>query len=248
MCSKIMAQSFLENPSIDLLSACRKDDLLSLAEHFRILVVRSRRKQEVKLVEFDKPVSEGIVKRVEVPDSVASPTAGSSEMEVGPAAGASVMEPGEAAVAGSKVLPAVAGLSLFQPFSPASECASALESARLKVRLAQIEAEAREKEQMWDSDFRLAVKRLEIDKEVRLRQSELGKGLSLKETSQSSDTENGKASVTPLPPKTKLEITKIIPILPQSREAEVDAYFTAFECIVMPLSWPERHVGANATM
>lgn len=54
-------REFLENPSTASLDACKKKDLLSLAEHFEIVLPRTRRKQEIKLLVFDKLVSEGIL-------------------------------------------------------------------------------------------------------------------------------------------------------------------------------------------
>lgn len=167
------------------------------------------------LLVFDKLVAEGILKHVEVPDSALSPLAEPSGAEASPAAGVSLVKQDDATVDDSKFPSTAAGLSLFQPFSPPSERSSALETARLKVHLALVEAESWEREQIREHEFHLAVKRLEVedDKEACLPQLELEKGLPPKEMGQSGATGTGMASVTHPSPKAKLDITKVIPIL-----------------------------------
>lgn len=148
------------------------------------------------------------------------------------------------AVQDETIVPSVAaGLSPFQPFSPKSEhssvAVSSSSSARVKIRLARLQAEAQEKERRREYVFQLAVKRMEIEaeREVRLRRLEL-ELRPRQETAPLRVTETGESSVSPHLSKPHSDITKVIAILPQFRESEVDAYFAAFERIVTSLRWP----------
>lgn len=160
-------KGFLEAPSLEGLELCRKDDLLQLAEHFGVSVSRSDRKQIIKEAVLAKLIQEGVLQLAEVPDPRACLDEGPDvvvekklnvEIETG-------------VVDGTEVPPATVGLSPFRSFSPPTGSSAVLSSAKLKLRLAKIENEAKVRE----NEFRLEVRRLEIeaDQEVHLRKLEL---------------------------------------------------------------------------
>lgn len=72
--AQFSVQHFLRQPSVVLLDACKKDDLLKLAAHFGIPILRFERKVVIRMVVYKKSVAVEILKHEEVPDSV-EPTA-----------------------------------------------------------------------------------------------------------------------------------------------------------------------------
>lgn len=237
--AKFSVKGFLEDPSEDpSLNECRKDDLL-LAAHFGVSVARSRKKQEIKTAVLEKLFAVEVLRHVEFPDSGSTGLPGPAEVVEYTA--------GEVSAGGeTEVTPATPGLSLFRPFSLHSPSVISVvsKSARLKVRLARIQVEAREKEQAREHDFRLAMRKLEVDadKEVRLRQVELeaGKSAGLMSRKPDQTTTSGDSNMSYTCSKVGFDITKAIPVLPPFREFEVDAYFSAFERITRSLGWPRE--------
>lgn len=131
-------------------------------------------------------------------------------------------------------------LSPFHPFSPQSIGSG--DAARLKVRLArlQMEAQDRAESRQAEMNFRLQVRKFEIeaDKQVKLRQLEL--------ESTKSHSESRTAPANPSVPvgndgsTISFDISKHIVLVPQFRENEVDSYFNAFERIASSLRWPKE--------
>lgn len=212
--------SFVSAPTVEQLDACRKDDLLKVAEHFSIPVNKQQLKRVIKSSVVQHLGELGVLLLAE------------SSPGVDARSGAGKGEASRAAAAeGSE---AKAALPPFEPFSPTESESGG--DARLKTRLARIQREERERqaESRAERELRLEIRRLEIeaDKEVRLRELELT------------------ARHTPVPPVhnaavstasgssgTTFDVSKHISLVPQFREAEVDSYFNVFERIATALQW-----------
>lgn len=90
-------------------------------------------------------------------------------------------------------------------------------------------------------EFRLEVRRLEIEVEtqVKLRELELsaakGTPVPVVQPLQPADVSAGAGSV-----GTNFEVSRHISLVPQFRETEVDSYFSVFERIASTLHWPKE--------
>ncbi len=152
-----------------------------------------------------------------------------------------------------------AGLPPFEPFSPMS--VSSKGETRLKVRLARLQLESQEKIQarQAEMDLRLQVRKLEIEaeKQVKMRQLELdamrivGGSTALPDLPRVSPAATVDHAPSVVSPPTvvpmcvlsvateSFDVGKNIILVPHFREAEVDSYFSAFECIAMSFRWPK---------
>lgn len=54
-------EKFLENPSLEELDGCRKDDLLMIASHFQISVKKQSLKNEIKSVVYSRLVEMNVL-------------------------------------------------------------------------------------------------------------------------------------------------------------------------------------------
>lgn len=123
-------------------------------------------------------------------------------------------------------------------------------SAKLKVCLAHLATEAHERANIRDYEFQLEVKWLEVaaDKEICIRQLELEAGRIRKSPVTrttalvSAKTSQLDKAFSPLIMQSKKEfdLAKVITLIPQFRETEVNAYFVAFEQIAVLLGWPKE--------
>lgn len=156
--------TFVSAPTVEQLDRCRKDDLLRIAAHYQIAVSRQQLKREIKSTVSQRLGELGVLV---VPAVVGEGFFGADgrpgEEEQG---GMAEVEDSEAKAA----------LPPFEPFSPGS-AESGGGDVRLKVRLARVQMEARERaeDRRADMEFRLEVRRLEIEAEtqVKLRELEL---------------------------------------------------------------------------
>ncbi|CAI5670853.1 unnamed protein product [Oreochromis niloticus] len=137
-----------------------------------------------------------------------------------------------------------ASLPRFEPFSVESSNSSV--SARLKVRLARLELEAKERERKDELEFKLKCRQLEAETSIRLRQLELQANKLSPEPSappsvKDEDNLSNPSDNSPLAPAPPtFDVGKNIALVPPFRETEVEAYFNAFERIAVALHWPKE--------
>ncbi len=121
-------ESFVSAPTVEQLDACRKEDLLRVAEYFQISVPRQQLKRDIKRVVVQHLGEQGVLG---VADSSPGVDTRSSGLGKGEASGAAAAEGSEAKAA----------LPPFEPFSPAESGGE----VRLKLRLARLQSEERER-------------------------------------------------------------------------------------------------------
>ncbi len=155
-------EAFISAPNLEQLDKCRKDDLISIAAHFQISVLKQQLKREIKNIVLQKLVELGVLVLPEVIED------GSLASDIRPELGEE--QSGTAEVEGSE---AKAVLPPFEPFSPAS--AGSGVDARLKVRLARVQMDARERaeDRQAERELRLKIHRLEIEAEMQIKMREL---------------------------------------------------------------------------
>lgn len=223
-------ETFVSAPTVEQLDKCRKDDLLCIAAHFQIAVLKQRLKKEIKSTVSQRLAELGVLVL----------PAGVGEVLPGADSHSEEEEQSETAeMEGSEVKSV---LPPFDPFSPNSD-EFAGSNARTKVRIARLQMEARERAEIRraDVEFRLEVRRLEIDADTQIKLREL---------------ELNAAKVTPAPvgqplpaadvsaragsEETNFEVSRHISLVPQFRETEVDSYFSVFERIASTLHWPKE--------
>ncbi|XP_043098834.1 uncharacterized protein LOC122347537 [Puntigrus tetrazona] len=157
-------ETFLKSPSLELIDKCRKDDLLCIAAHFKIVVTKQQLKRDIKSAVLQQLVELGVL--------VLPAGAGKECLESDEHLSLSGDEaPGGAAeVEGSETK---AALPAFEPFSPASLGSGG--DARLKVRLARVQLEAQERVEgrRAELEWRLKVRKLEIEAETQIKLREL---------------------------------------------------------------------------
>ncbi|CAM4600561.1 unnamed protein product [Leuciscus chuanchicus] len=189
--------AFVGSPSVEKLCKCRKEDLLYIAAHYKIAVSKQLRKLEIR-----SAVSLGLVQL-----GVLTLSAGVGE--VAAEADGRFGEEERSETAEEEVSEAKAVLPPSDPFSPGSDGSGS--GARLKVRLARVQVEARERAESRrleaDLKFRLEIRRLEIeaDTQIKLRELEIA------------------AKRTPAP---------VIPPM-HSRSADAGSTGNTFECFVL---------------
>ncbi len=156
-------EAFISAPNLEQLDKCRKDDLISIAAHFQIYVLKQQLKREIKNIVLQKLVELGVLVLPEVIED------GSLASDIRPELGEEEQS-GTAEVEGSE---AKAVLPPFEPFSPAS--AGSGVDARLKVRLARVQMDARERaeDRQAERELRLKIRRLEIEAEMQIKMREL---------------------------------------------------------------------------
>lgn len=221
-------QTFIDNPCFEKLSACRKDDLICLAAHYDIPIVKSALKKDIK-----KVLVEGLVELEVIVSPMESVLSGSTDGAAGSDHETS-STPGEPEESAPPTTPE-REKKVFSPKPAGSDSGS-----DLQVRLARLQLEAQERERQAEVGLRLQIRKLEIeaDKEVRLRQIELEMQAKTAESSAFTQRRNsGDFAVTT---KAAFDVGKNIALVPLFREAEVDSYFNAFERIATALQWPRE--------
>jgi hypothetical protein len=224
-------QTFVENPSVELFERCRKDDLLSVAAHFQIPVVKQALKREIKNVVWNRLVELQVL---------VGPV---SEAEFAGAEGFSpnpdMMDQGNVQSELSEPVLGTerrTGLSPFDPFSPVSS--GSKEDTKLKVRLARLQMEAQDKAQTREAelDLRLKIRTLEIEseKQVKMRQLELEAmkivgGTAVPVPPEVTRVPSRVVSASPVASSSSatntFDVGKYISLVPHFRETEVDSYF-----------------------
>ncbi len=226
-------QSFVDNPSLEVIEKCRKDELLMIANRFQITIPKQSLKQKIKAELIDRLSEFGFLS---LPDVDRRVVPMEEEQDV---VGTGIRE-GE--LAATEVEAKVgATLSPFEPFSLGTPKSTG--EAKLKVWIARLHMEAQERAQACqaEQDLRLQVRKLEIEaeKEVKLRQLDIEAA----KVAASSSVQQNFSSVgdnsTNLN-STTFEVGKHIALVPSFRESEVDSYFNAFEKIATSLNWPKE--------
>lgn len=230
-------QSFVEHPSLEQFDQCRKDDLLKIADHYKIVVVRQALKKDIKNAIFERLVEINIFSRPGVNPRQTRPLG----------AGARVSSEGvsdeEQSETGAEVDVGAETKAVLPPFDPSSPASIGSGNGRLRVRLARLQYEAQERAQarQAEMDLKLEMRRLEVEaeKEVKLRQLELE---ALKVASGSAERAprvEASVAVSPGDHSPAFDVSKHIALVPPFRETEVDTYFNAFERIASSLRWPK---------
>ncbi|XP_070407406.1 uncharacterized protein [Nothobranchius furzeri] len=232
-------KEFLRAPSREALEACRKSDLVEVAEHLDLHGTRTMTKQGLEIFLSFPPRADD---------------AASHENGAGPSSAApEETAPGyQTPPAHSKTPSSPLTLPKSDPVSPLST-PSSLErfNLRLKVRMAQLKYEAEEKEKRRLMEMELEIRRmdLEADTQIKLKRLELeAQAWRQAEISQQNDPHVDTHKVVTEPDTTReettpgikqrLDISKCIVLVPPFREFEVDSYFQIFERIAAALEWP----------
>nr|XP_054591566.1 uncharacterized protein LOC129155857 [Nothobranchius furzeri]XP_054591567.1 uncharacterized protein LOC129155858 [Nothobranchius furzeri] len=251
-------KEFLRAPSREALEACRKSDLVEVAEHLDLHGTRTMTKQVLKETVIAALENLNLLPAKGTGDlPVLSPRAddaASHENGAGPSSAApEETAPGyQTPPAHSKTPSSPLTLPKSDPVSPAST-PSSLErfNLRLKVRMAQLKYEAEEKEKRRLMEMELEIRRmdLEADTQIKLKRLELeAQAWRQAEISQQNDPHVDTHKVVTEPDTTReettpgikqrLDISKCIVLVPPFREFEVDSYFQIFERIAAALEWP----------
>lgn len=244
-------QDFVDNPDLEKINTCRKDDLLCIASHYNIPVAKYGLKKEIKSTLIEKLVELNVLS---LPDESSADDLSEEEAEAGPSTSSAgeLASRLEAPLVGKKEEPQQspspgngtkgaappATLQLFEGLSPESHESAPDPNLHIHITRMQIEAQEKDKIRQADYELRLQVRKLEIeaDKEIKLKQLELeAKRIS---SVPPSPTLTGYASS--VSSRSAFDVGKNIALVPTFRETEVDTYFSVFERIATALQWPKE--------
>lgn len=169
---------FIQEPSLDQIDACRKDDLAVIADHYDIPWLKQSRKKDLRAVVVAGLVDRRVLVVSEVADDtaeppvVAGPSGGVGSGDAEQKVQLGLDEQSEDSEEGDRPATPVT-LPRFDPLLTDNSSGTSPANVRLKLRLARLQMEAHEKAQQ--RQFQLEIRKLEIeaDKAVRLRQLEL---------------------------------------------------------------------------
>ena len=250
-------EGFLSDPSVDQIDRCRKKDLYAIAAHFSFEASAGLLKAELKEAVVQMLVHEKVfgtgsgatASEPTISPSLSSSSEKESREEV-------VVERG---LVESRPVPVDTDANVeFKPphtvprFSPFS-LPRVSDDARHRLRIARLQLEAQEKDRDAEYSHKLAIRKMELEmeadtanrkieleiaaeKEVKLKRLELeAASLSLAQSPGHRSIHSG-----PSAPTRGFEVSRNVVLVPQFREAEVDAYFTAFERVATSLKWPKE--------
>ncbi|KAG1952330.1 gag-pol fusion protein [Pimephales promelas] len=135
-------QSFVEHPSLEQFDQCRKDDLLKIADHYKIVVVRQALKKDIKNAIFERLVEINIFSRPGVNLRQTRPLGAGMRVS---SEGVSDEEQSET---GAEVDVGAETKAVLPPFDPSSPASIGSGNGRLRVeaekevKLRQLELEA----------------------------------------------------------------------------------------------------------
>ncbi|KAK5890791.1 hypothetical protein CesoFtcFv8_014277 [Champsocephalus esox] len=227
-------ESFLVCPSHEQLVQCHRDDLYEISQHFSLAVNKQLLKKELSAFVVDELVRKGLLVLAASAELTVSEVL--TEDTLGQRQEAEFMFTQE------KSGDSEGGESGKAPLTPPRRCptspACSTDSQRgskLQVRLARLQLEAKDREQDKQHRFQLELRKLEMDKEkeVRVRQMELDSEL---RASGAFGRARESSPGNPHPPA--FNVGTNVSLVPIFREAEVDAYFGAFERMAAALQWP----------
>lgn len=124
-------QSFLDNPSLEVIEKCRKDDLFLIATHFKIPITKQSLKKQIKAEVIDRLCDLGILRQPDVDKETDPVGEGHDVFEVG-------KEEVETAVTETEVDVGIV-LPPFEPFSPCTP--SSRGESQTKVCIARLRME-----------------------------------------------------------------------------------------------------------
>lgn len=217
-------EAFVRDPSLDKLDSCRKVDLYVLAEHYDFVVPRTIVKVKLKELIMERLIAECVFNDGEA-GAVSSLPYASPTMQDQPG-----VNP-ETTVTIEAKPPAT--LPRFDAFSPFSAHTMSAGDARLKVRLARLQIEAKERERQAEHAFKLEIRKLELAAETEVKKLELEAACNERSSSIPSESISHTSQSS-----AQFDVSRQITLVPQFRESEVDQYFGAFERIAVSLRWP----------
>lgn len=228
-------ETFVSNPTLGQIDSGRKDDLAQIASHFGISHPKQLLKEELKALVVGKLVEMEIV--LPVPESAVLVGSVGGSLREGEGSHKVVVDPHMTSAdgeidGGDGWAKAPFTLPRYDPLSSAST--GSRDGANLKVHLARLQMEARERQAQLE--YQLEIKRMEIeaDKAVRFRQLELAS----QRDAHGPSAPTGMLPSSTLPTRNEFDVSKHITLVPPFREAEVDSYFGTFERIASALHWP----------
>lgn len=234
-------QTFINNPGIEQIKKCRKDDLIAIANYFQIPISKQSLKRDIKSIVVSQLLE---LKILATPGADGGAGVGpGSTADTQPLHSVGESDEVQAAAVTEAEAEAKAALPPFDPFSPAST--GSVDGARLRVRLARLQLEAQEKAQarQAEMELRLEVRRLEIEADTRIKLRKLELEATKVAASPVAQTADIQGSDTPSlprnPPSVAFDVSKCITLVTPFRETEVDSYFNAFERIASSLNWPK---------
>lgn len=237
MAEKFSLEKFVTHPTLEQIHRCRKDDLVEIATHFNIPVIRSMLKKEIRERVIGGLEEQGVISIAEQLESVSLPSS-SAEAGGGPST--------ETPSGSGKVYKA--GERAKTPFTlpkydPSPSSSTGHTEARLKVRLARLQLEAHEREAQAQLQLQLEMRKIELQAEteraVRLRQLELETSDTGRSAPRGSGMSPPSTTSTSFP-NVAFDISKHLAMVPVFRNNEVDSYFNVFERIAAALQWPRE--------
>lgn len=256
---------FLDSPSFEAIEQCRKAELIIIADHFKLPILRSMLKKDIRNVLLERLVELGVLTvqaTVHTTSGVVLPELGAS-LEQAESTDGPVETDGRDALASDE--PEVrTTLPRFDPLSPMSvESPQSLVEDQVDLSLARLQLEARERAEALriEFQFKLAVRKMEVDsdRDIRMRELELkAQELALLQQRQlvtptcfnppslPVEPQSGDhalaidASLPAVSNTSTFDINKHIALVPPFRESEVDTYFQVFERLATTLQWPRE--------
>ena len=193
-------EAFLFNPSWEKIDLCRKQDLLDIAAHLGVTLSKVLKLSELKETVIQVLVEHKYLGATDV--DVASPFLAGSEEEK------------------EEVRP---GLSRPPEVKPTfTTLIGGSGDPKYDLELARLNIEAREREQERDYAHQLAMKSMELEREIQLKR------LELELSARREDKPSG------------FNVGQNLVLVTQFRETEVEAWFHAFERIAKSHKWPSE--------
>jgi hypothetical protein len=228
---------FVSRPDLNQLDKCKKTELHAIANHYDISASTSLVKAELKAVVLDGLIGKGVII---LPVTMSSP---------GPELSVGGDQLGNGTPAGQQGVPTKKPVTIphFVPFSVESSPGSKQDS-RLKVRLLRLQVEKEERERDFQLRRELELKRLtaetETSRELELKKIEADTAFKMRQMELQTKVDAARpvtpASVFSPQSASEYDVSKCISLVPVFREAEVEAYFGAFERVAGALRWPKE--------
>ena len=248
-------EGFLSDPSVEQIDRCRKKDLYAIAAHFEFAasptLLKAELKEAVVHMLVQKKVlgtgSSATASEPAIPPSLSSSAEKDSMEEEVVEGGLVEDESVPVEVASNVELKPPRTVPRFSPFS----LPRISDDARHRLRLARLQLEAQEKDRDAEYNHKLAIRKMELEmeaermaleiaaeKEVKLKRLELEAAAAVSIAQSPGPTRP--IHTDPSAPTRGFEVSRNVVLVPQFRETEVDAYFTAFERVATSLKWPKE--------
>ncbi|XP_077954032.1 uncharacterized protein LOC144391284 [Gasterosteus aculeatus] len=227
---------FIADPSLEGLLKLTKVDLLAVAANYGITTTKQSLKPVIVATISQHLLAHGVVASQEEEED--KDEEGLERVEVPP--GSSPIRP-EGGVGVESRVPLT--LPKFQP-SP-EESGRSVETARLRLRVARLEADLRDKAERRQQEYelelrKLDIKRLEVETSKEIRKMEIQAETEVKIQIRQLELAAGVSSSPPVGREGPFDVGRNIAIVPPFRESEVDSHFSAFERVAGALHWPKE--------